>query len=381
MNLRENSKKILLVGNPNSVFIRELSSRLKKANQNLDVDILSFVPCDYVDFFYDKNVGLKIIKACPQATNLSSFFNKIHFIKNVKRFLAESKYDIVNVHFVQAFLGILAPTLKHAARDKLIVSFWGSDFYRVSGFRRWLQTRLLRFADVVLATNEETLVEMKKAFQCRREQHWDVVRFGLAPLDEIRKNKEFSRTYHRSKLNLPTEGTMVVCGYNGSENQNHLGIIDAIAAERERLPEEIFFVFPVAYGGTAKYRASMDKALAASGLECYVLDDFLDPKGVAHLRLGTDIMIQVQLTDQFSGSMQEHLFAGNMVITGDWLPYKTLEDQGIELVKVASVSEVGKTLLSCLNELDGWRAENLDSIWALSSWNSNIQKWIDIYLS
>lgn len=74
MNLRENSKKILLVGNPNSVFIRELSSRLKKANQNLDVDILSFVPCDYVDFFYDKNVGLKIIKACPQATNLSSFF-------------------------------------------------------------------------------------------------------------------------------------------------------------------------------------------------------------------------------------------------------------------------------------------------------------------
>lgn len=381
MDRKEDSKKILLVGNPNSVFIKELSSRLKKANQNLDIDILSFVPCDGADFFYDKNIGLKIIKACSHTTRLHRILGKAVFLRSVKTFLGKSRYDMVNIHFAKPFLGVLAGDFRYAAKKKLIISFWGSDFYRVSGIERWLQKRLLRLADVVTATNEDTLADMKKIFQPRSVQRWEVVRFGLAPLDEIRRNGEYPRSYHRSKLKLPTEGTMVVCGYNGDEAQNHLGIVDAVAAEREKLPEDVFFVFPIAYNVTEKYRVAMEKALADSGLRYYLLDDFLDPTGIAHLRLATDIMIQVQRTDQFSGSMQEHLFAGNMVITGDWLPYKTLEDQGLKLVKVSSVSEVGKTLLSCLNKLDQWRAENLDSIWALSSWDSNIQKWIDIYLS
>ncbi len=55
-------------------------------------------------------------------------------------------------------------------------------------------------------------------------------------------------------------------------------------------------------------------------------------------------MIQLQATDSFSSSMRETLYAGNIVITGDWLPYGTLDEKGVFMLKVSSVEEAERSL-------------------------------------
>jgi len=103
---------------------------------------------------------------------------------------------------------------------------------------------------------------------------------------------------------------------------------------------------------------------------------------IALIRKASDVFINVQVTDQFSGSMQEHLFAENVVITGDWLPYKTLDERGVFMRKVSSVDDVGRELLHVAHNLDSLRKNcliNPDIIWELSSWEKNIQSWVGLY--
>jgi len=100
------------------------------------------------------------------------------------------------------------------------------------------------------------------------------------------------------------------------------------------------------------------------------------------MRLASKIMIQLQTTDSFSSSMRESLYAGEIVITGDWLPYGTLDEKGVFMLKVSSVEEVGEKLVYALNNLDSLKEKckkNPEIIWELSSWEKNIQSWIDMY--
>jgi len=46
--------------------------------------------------------------------------------------------------------------------------------------------------------------------------------------------------------------------------------------------------------------------------------------------------------DRIIVTVQEYLYAENIVITGDWLPYDTLDERGVFMLKVSSVEEVGE---------------------------------------
>ena len=136
------------------------------------------------------------------------------------------------------------------------------------------------------------------------------------------------------------------------------------------------------YGATNEYRNTVRKYVEQHSLRYKIFDRFMPDEEMAMLRRASDIMIQVQITDQFSGSMQEHLYSENVVITGDWLPYGTLDEKGIFMLKVSSVEEVGEKLVYALNNLDSLKEKckkNPEIIWELSSWEKNIQSWIDMY--
>jgi len=93
-------------------------------------------------------------------------------------------------------------------------------------------------------------------------------------------------------------------------------------------------------------------------------------------------MVYLPTSDQLSGSMQECLYAGNIVITGDWLPYRILEEQGIFMLKISSVDEVGEKLIYSLNHLKKLKESckgNSQIIWNMSSWDKNINDWIQMY--
>jgi len=161
-----------------------------------------------------------------------------------------------------------------------------------------------------------------------------------------------------------------------------MDIIAAVRALPEEQRDRVFLVVPMTMGGDAAYIGEVKAACVASGLEHRVITGLMSDEELARLRCATDIMVQIQPTDQLSGAMQEHLFAGSLVITGAWLPYDVFREAGVRFWTVRDHTELGSAITRCLKELDGRRAEclgNADPIMRLSGWANNAPVWSALY--
>ena len=93
-------------------------------------------------------------------------------------------------------------------------------------------------------------------------------------------------------------------------------------------------------------------------------------------------MINVQTTDQFSGSMQETVFAGNVLINGAWLPYNTFKKEGAFFLEVNDLTELSEKIEYTIDNCEKLKLKtkiNRDIIWKLSSWENNSKDWYNLY--
>ena len=112
---------------------------------------------------------------------------------------------------------------------------------------------------------------------------------------------------------------IICCGYNSFENQNHIKIIAELVSLPEEVKKKLLFVFPMTYGNDA-YRERVAKRLSKTNLEYKIFNEFMTDDMMARVRLVSAVMIHLPDTDQLSGSMQEHIYAGSTIITGNWGP-------------------------------------------------------------
>jgi glycosyltransferase involved in cell wall biosynthesis len=114
-----------------------------------------------------------------------------------------------------------------------------------------------------------------------------------------------------------------------------------------------------------------------------MLERFLTKKEVARLRMASDVMVLMQTTDQLSASLQEHLYAGSVVIAGDWLPYVVFENEGIFFLR-AGLEDVRNRISDVVENIERFRTlgrENRERVYRFSNWRSRIQTWKEIYES
>lgn len=100
------------------------------------------------------------------------------------------------------------------------------------------------------------------------------------------------------------------------------------------------------------------------------------------LRKISDIVVNIQVIDSLSASLQEHIFCGGVLIAGEWLPYSLFTDHGIYYIK-SGVSDLSEKLLDTIQNLDTLKrkcGDNGQRIYALTSWQAVIERWKDIYL-
>jgi glycosyltransferase involved in cell wall biosynthesis len=199
----------------------------------------------------------------------------------------------------------------------------------------------------------------------------------------LRNIENSSKADNKKSLNISGDTLVVTCGNNASQGNQHIKIINSIETVIHKLPDNILFLFPFTYGCVRKYLLKVKDVLEKSNLNYRILTDYLGDYKIAQLRKASDIFIYLPISDQLSGSMQECLYAGNIVLTGDWLPYRILEEQGIFMLKISSVDEVGEKLIYLLNHLKKLKKSckgNSQIIWNLSSWDKNIDNWIQMYI-
>jgi hypothetical protein len=363
--------KILIIANSKVVFGKEL--QLELDNKGFDVSLLDFEFLTMYDKNYNENTTFsELFRKYKSIPKFSMFFRMIY----IKKVIQENKFDIINIHISRWFYLIILPWL---LKQKLIITFYGSDFYRTSSFIKNIQKLLYKKAHIITFTNpltKKSFIEYYKDFENKSY----VCRFGLKTLDFIDKNRDISKKVLRELLGYDLEKIIVTCGYNSTKEQQHDKIIENIVKLPKNLLERIQFIFPMTYGDSI-HKEKIKDILNQTNLDYIVLEEFLYGDNNANIKLASDIMINILETDSFSGSMQEFLYANNIIITGSWLPYEVFDNAGIQYVKIDDINglylELKKVIDSDIQTFDTSKNKNIIS--KLSLWSNTIESWLDAY--
>lgn len=375
----------LLVGNATSPLNRALVRRLAARNPGwrfVVYDTTPFRTCPVSDYW---EAGAEVVRRFGGAFRLANGrhtrFPYAAWRDHVE-LRPSGRLDVCHLQMVDPVMALHVGRLREAAK-RVIVSFWGSDFYRASPLQRRLQMRICDVADRITFAHQAIAEDFRRENGRRFDDRIREVRFGLDPLPEIDRLEQVESVEEgRRRLGWPPSAPVVVCGYNGSAAQQHFRIIDEMERCRGRIPERTYFVFPMAYGGTADYVRSVAARLKSLPFGWTVDEAFLSGEGLARLRRCADVMVNVQTTDSLSGAMQEHMYSGAVVLNGAWLPYALLETLGAAFLKLQTVADLPEVLAEVLRNLDAYkrRAEvNRGVIRELSHWDVCIRGWERLY--
>lgn len=377
-------KKILLVGDANSIFITRLSLWIKKKKPDYQVDVFAIQAVSNSNTkFYDNIIRL----------DDAPFFKQIDKLKGVRRLLLIPlylfkfkkirNYNYVHFQFISPLRYFLIDIFKYLTNSKIILSIWGSDMYRLDKWDVAAFKRACNQADRITFANPQSISYFSENFLWTKD-NLSICRFGLAPLENLAE-LDTDKAGAKARLGWNANKIALTLGYNLSPMQQHLTILEVLNSEVfKEFKDNIQIILPISYAGTAKYKDDVLTALDQLPFQYFVYDTYLQDDTIALIRMASDIMVQVQTTDQFSGSMQEHLYAQNVVITGSWLPYQTMKEMGIYFVEIDDIQGLEKKLPLVIKEYDAYYQRcivNNDKIADLSKWDKVIDSWLELYKS
>lgn len=366
--------KILVIGDGGSIFVKDFIAQYVK--NGVVVDLIT-TTAEHVD---GVNVQKKITMS-SSSFRLKRFF---HYICEFSKKLSEldGGYDAVIIHFISPFLAFHINQIRKMSNN-LVGVVWGSDFYRIdSNLKISLQNYIYKRLDKVVFTSEQTKADFfqKKSFV--NIDKMEVARFGLPVLQEIDVLSlvgQAEREQWYEDFGLCRDKINILVGYNANLAHQQIPVTKIITELPSEIIKKIHLVFPLGYGSGDTKAKIDDLLINYENVSYVILDKFYGFKDAAKLRMLTDILINVQPSDQFSGSMQETLYAGGYVLTGSWLPYQTLKTYKPKMEFVDSVEDIGDKLLLMLNENLKSSQENTENIKkyisSTSSWEVNIPIW------
>ena len=381
-------KRILLIADPNSVYIVNYIKYVLVPN-NLNVTIYDIhhrnhKAYEYAAFFHKNNVSI----ITPQQNSIFYKIPKLQLIIRIfftvpAQIVALGHFDFCHIHFVDPLWGLILPRCKTLGR--MIASFWGSDLFCSTFLMRCLQKKIMKKAfKITLLTQNMQLCFSKFYGSVFNDKVWRV-RFGVSNLELIKESVQMpAANDFKTKFGIPSNKILIACGYNSSKAHQHLKILTSLDALDPELKSSCYLLFPMSYGFSGTdYQQEILSLMEKYHLCGKVLSDYLPDKDVASLRLATDIFINVQTTDAISASMLEHLCAGNIMISGNWLNYLELEEAEILYFKVNSTEELAAIVTNCLTNIQELKnkclIQNSQTIYDRFTWNHIKDPWLALY--
>lgn len=377
--------KILIIGNRKHQFVYNYVNALRGSclASNLQIDILSQDKdskkgsMDGVfDHVYSISTSIPIYRFRVFRI-LFQIFTLFFFLNRLKN------YDIVHVHYLENII-IWNIFFSKQIKAKLIISIWGSDFLRSSKRKRYMMMRIFDRADQITIASPTVKKQFTDFYDGKYDDKISICQFGLQPLEYIVNTclEDFNEA--KKEMGLASDKIIITIGYNASRLQRHKEIIKYIELNENlsKYRDKIEFLLPCTYPKNVEYLQSLTLQIAKSKFHYTILSDFLSDDAVAMLRCFSNIFIQLQPTDMLSGSMLEHLAAGNIVITGKWLPYDILDELNIYMLKIERMEQVSTILLSVIENYPEYtRKCDLNKNIVLNNfrWKTVINKWINVY--
>ena len=287
------------------------------------------------------------------------------------------EYDYIDISF---FTPIYYKFLDYLIRinKPYKLTIWGSDFYRASKDELQRKRYYLEKANKIQVETDIVKQDFVRCFPSVRNKIY-VCNYGIELFDNIDKLRERSTNL----LGINTYNKIVVtCGYNGSKGQQHLEIIKAISLLASEVRDKLFLLFPMTYGiSDRNYINEIKTQLDELNISYNIFINKLNEDELAELRLRSNIVINVQITDAFSSSLIEHIYAGSILISGNWLPYSILTDAGIRYIPT-SLELLNEMILLTLTNLEYEQercSDNIKNAYNLSSWSNVSSKLSNIF--
>ncbi|OAI44825.1 hypothetical protein AYO42_00475 [Rhizomicrobium sp. SCGC AG-212-E05] len=293
-----------------------------------------------------------------------------------------SDYDAVNIHFLHPIYADLLDSLKVRGR-RLVASIWGSDFLRANDAQRAVLRDILAQAHVITTNNPEIRQQLQAAYP-EAEPKVRIMSYGMRSLSVIDQvlRKE-TQAQSRAALGVDPDKIIVVCGYNATRAQQHMTMIQAIAALPPDVKARQQFIVQATYPDDAAYKDEIAAALDKAGIAYLMLRENMDLEDICRLRIVSDVTLNIQTTDSLAGSIQEHLYAGSALIVGRWLPYEMFEKMGASVQRVETAAQIAEALAVARRKPDPsvTRPDYVRQIHEAACWGSDslMEKWLSAY--
>ncbi len=309
----------------------------------------------------------------------SRWLRKLCFFHHLNLIIKSGHYDIINLHSVNFPYIIYAVKSKKRKKEKLILSYWGSDILCASDRKTKYLGKYARHADYITFDNGDLEKEFKKKNSWWHEVKLETVLLGLPVLDIIHeKKKAVSEEELRKKWEIPKDQEVVAIGYNAGPQQQHLEVLQHIDKLDRKVKDKLFLLLQMTYQGTDEYKEKVVQKAKEIGCEYMVLQSFLTDEEVAEIRIMTDIYINAQTTDAFSGSVCENLYAGAQLINASWLRYQEFKDYDFQYMEFKDMDEIPLLLEKAIAEKPDLSG-NKELVWKLRSWEACFPKWKRVY--
>lgn len=378
-------KSILLIADFASIHIYNYIKNTIDSNaykiQGLSMSPLASIPSDFSAFY--KEHGVTLIEEATQSND--SNIIKIRKIYNQLKSLGS--FDYLHIHYVAPHYAIVIYLLR-ANYHKIILTFWGSDFYRSSLRSRICIIPALRVANQVtfITPNMRKQFVKKSIFHRGLSKRIEVLDYGnmLFPyIDKAKESIKNDKLGSYSKFNLDSEKITITIGYIGRQQMQQKEAIDSILKNiSNRIIEKVQIVVP-AYGMEEDRLQYLQQALSSKGINHIIISRFLGSKEVALLRSLTDIFVHSQTTDAFSSSMQEFFYADAIIINGSWLQYNDVKEAGAYFLSFDNFETLPKLLTEVINNIDVYKQKstiNKHIMQMMCSWDKWRQEWKNLYL-
>lgn len=291
-----------------------------------------------------------------------------------------NEYDIIDFHYYERIYMPLIKQSKSLGKG-IKIHHWGSDLLRATNVQKHMLTEAYKYCDIIQVATP-SMKDVILSFAPEFSDKIRILHFGNSVFSKY--NKLLSEELDVSFINGYKKGKIVItCGYNGAKGQQHIKLINAISKLPLNLQERLFVLFPMTYGATESYIKEVDEYLQTQDFSYCILRDRLSVKELFDLRRITDIAFNAQLTDAFSGSIQEHVFCGNILLVGNWLNYDVMRQAGVFYISYSKHDIVSslKNVVENINEYKNQCSQNQKRIYELCSWEHVAPQMSRIYES
>ncbi|MBQ9342433.1 MAG: glycosyltransferase [Lachnospiraceae bacterium] len=384
--MRDEKMSYVIIGNPDSIWIKKYIEKviLQKDEYKIYIIDLGERKEGIYKKYYDDN-GVEIVRIPKRKIQKLPLIGSWLYSHTVARYIKKTiSPDVIHAHFITwQSVCMLAQLKEH--HNIVIATYWGSDILRETRLKLLLSELWLGKVDKITLATTEMRSKFNRFYKGKYEEKVFPLIFGVNGFEYLDR-MDHNSDYYKPFYGIPKANITITVGYNGARGQQQIEVLKAIDRLSVTVKKKIFVIVPMTYGVPSDtYIEEIDSYLNKMNISGYaILKQYMDDEISARLKCVTDLFVHAQVTDAFSASVQEFLYAEKLVLNPSWIRYDELLKKGVFFLTYDSFDTLDKCLESAIEAFlcEKYKRkleQNMEILHDFTSWEAVTSNWRVLY--